>query len=73
MLLVQLVLLKYGILIPYKEETTSIKEDEDVFQICCIHKLKTKDEMVVAGYGQNILRFVNTKTFKKEKSVECCD
>ena len=57
----------------YKEETKSIKEDEEVFQICCIHKLKTKDEMVVAGYGQNILRFVNTKTFKKEKSVKCCD
>lgn len=57
----------------YKEETTSIKEDEDVFQICCTHKLKTKDEMIVGGYGQNILWFVNTKTFKKEKSVECCD
>ena len=73
MLLVQLVQLEYIILIHTKKKQFHYEEDEDIFQICCIHKLKTKDEMVFGGDGQNMLWFLNTKTFKKEKLVECCD
>ena len=37
-------------------------------------KLKNKDEMVAGGcYGNNIVSFWNTTTFKKEHTVECCE
>ena len=34
-------------------------------------KLKNKDEMASGGDGKNV-SFWNTKTFKREHSVECC-
>ena len=45
-----------------------MKEDFGVYSLL---KLKNKDEMVSGGNG-NSVSFWDTRTFKKEHTVECC-
>ena len=48
----------------------TLKEDFMVFSLL---KLKNKNEMVAGGHGTNSVSFWNTKTFKKEHTVACCE
>ena len=52
----------------YQEKQT-LKED---FRVSSLLKLKNKDEMVTGGRGKS-MSFWNTKTFKWEHKVECCE
>ena len=57
-----------------KEEKTetAIQQLKEKFAICSLLKLKDKNEIVSGGQGTEVA-FWNTKTFKREHSVGCCD